>query len=196
MQRSSHFFTLSLAFISTVGLTACGRQCKQTKERVIDPTQSLMTYLATNPAAAELAQFGCPKILNHIQFLPSGAQTIRSLAQSRFSHANSDCIDWLEDYRYRCYSRKLDQLPVCYRERYRYCSQWTPDTAPDPRYEHALELSRKIDETYSRTQRMCGSALAGQYGDAHAASRDLLHYLSTEVKPESAVVYAQACGKM
>lgn len=174
--------------------SACGRHCRLAKTRVLEPTQWLATYLEKRPDGAELASTGCPRLIPQIDSLPQGAATLRRLAEQRFAHERSECVDWREEYRYRCYpGTDPRKPPVCYRELYRFCAHWAIDSAQNPGYTRAMELSRKVDRTYALAHTLCGHALSGRRGDANLAARELFHFLVTDVQPESEAIYAQAC---
>lgn len=195
-------FTLSLLML----LSGCGKQCKKARNQIIKPTNIVLNYLASDPSGETLANSGCSMILKQFKDIPKGANVIRKLADSRFTHTNARCLYWNTGYHYRCYPRHYatgrppyhpphHNQPSCYYEPYRYCGQWQYDTVQEPGYAQAIEFSQELDEMYAKTHHMCGQAAAGNQPEAYDESRSLLYFLRTEVKPDGDTVYAMACGR-
>lgn len=189
---------VGVAVLTLVTLTGCGRQCRLAENRVIRPTETLIAYLATNPSSEELAANGCVDLLEGVRHLPRGAEAFRTLAEARYAAPPARCLEWRDEYRYRCEAAKeAGRAPTCHREIYTGCARWelAVDEESQPDYVRAMRLAEGVDRTYGETQRMCGDALSGHHGLAYLRSRALLHFLSTRLKPEGDRFYAQACGE-
>jgi hypothetical protein len=184
--------TLILAFHGT----ACGKQCREAKEAILEPTDRVVQYLSTRPTGEELANAGCTLILSEFERLPEGAATIKRIADERFKHTESRCVRWERADRYVCrYSGgPYYRYRHCRWEPYSYCGAYDTDLIEEPGYREAVELSRNLDLTFERTQKLCRLAETGDSIGAEFASRDLLAFLTSEVRPDSDRVYAMACG--
>jgi hypothetical protein len=185
----------TLFVLTTLGFSGCGRDCKKARSQILQPTQEVLRYLDTQPDAEGLALVGCPLIIQKFSHVLAGASAIRSLAESRFSQASSQCLRWDYDYRYVCYPRHDPRYPPsCYRERFEYCADWQVASGQDSEYARAIGVSHELDLMFVRASRMCGDAFSGNYPGALSASRELKSYLEARVKPDSEAVYAEACG--
>ena len=182
--------------------TGCARQCRQAKESILQPTQSVAGYLQTQPSGLELANAGCTLMLSQFEKLPEGAATIKRIADQRFSHTESHCVRWERSERYVCeyfehgspYGGPYYRHRRCHWEPYSYCVAYDTDLIEEPGYREAVQLARNLDLTYERTQKLCRQAESGDFNGAEFASRDLLQFLKEEVRPSSDRVYALACG--
>jgi|GEM_PF-6447448 len=184
--------TVVLAFYGS----ACAKQCREARESILEPTDRVVQYLTTRPSGEELANAGCTLILSEFERLPVGAATIKRIADERFSHTESRCIRWERADRYVCryYGGPYSRYRRCRWEPYSYCAAYDTDLIEEPGYREAVELSRNLDLTFERAQKLCRLAETGDLGGAEFASRDLLSFLSSEVRPESDRVYSMACG--
>jgi hypothetical protein len=226
----------AVVFVSAMSLavlaSGCGRQCKKAREEILNPTQTVMSYLATNPSGADLANGGCTMILGQFQNVPDGANVIRRIAENRFTHTNSYCLRWEhgtrmscdhyhydvvkageeyselnKDHRYprpypiyprpypRPYPHPIYPRPVCHPVSYTFCGQWQYDTVREPGYATAVQLSSDLDLMFAKANTTCSLAMGGNADGAYSASRDLLQYITTQVKPEADTVYSMACGR-
>ena len=198
---SRTFITLIGALSISLFASGCGKQCKKAYKHIVKPSNTVISYLDTNPGGQTLAAAGCGYILKEFQKIPEGAQTVRRIADQRFTHVNRYCLYWNEGTRYRCYRSGYHPphhnphhpRPYCRWERYTYCGRWTHDTVYEPGYDLAIELSQNLDIMYDKANHMCAQATSGNHDVAYGESRDLLTFLKAEVKPDSERVYAMAC---
>ena len=183
---------LGLAMTST----GCGKQCREAKEAILEPTKKVASYLVTAPSGSELANAGCLMIQAEFARLPEGSTTIRQIADERFSHDITTCVRWNQGRRYVCedYSGPYSRYRRCYWAPYSYCEAWNTDQVQQPGYREAIALSTSLDQLYERTQQMCQLAESGDLSGAEFASRNLLQFMKTEVQPSSQKVYKMACG--
>lgn len=141
-------------------------------------------------------------ILSQFEKLPEGAATIRRIANHRFSHTESRCVRWERSDRYVCdsyehgypYGGPYHRYRVCRWEPYTYCAAYDTDLIEEPGYTEAVQLARNLEATFERAQKLCRQAEEGDVNGAEFASRDLLQFLKTDVRPSSDRVYAMACG--
>lgn len=181
--------------------TGCGRQCKEARRDILEPTDAVISYLETNPSGEELKESGCPLILEQMESIPSGAELIRSIAERRFSHTNSYCLRWETSTRLVCnhharHGRGRWHRPGhCWSERYNYCVAWEYDHVREPGYAEAMDLSTNLEVMADRANQACESAASGDTTGAYDESRALLAYILTDVKPTGDRVYAMACGE-
>lgn len=186
---------------TAVASTGCARKCKKAREDVLEPTQRVMTYLQTQPDGEDLAFDGCPQIVEDFENLPKGARNIRKIAESRFADTTRTCLWWERSYRTRCETRwrrgprgRGRRYTHCYSVPYTYCARWQYDRHERPGYKVAMELADDIEEMHRRSHDMCGEAAGGHYDEAESQSRELLRFITGEVKPSGDRVYAMACG--
>ena len=90
-----------LAGFSAVGLSACGSRCEDAQKRVIEPIQILSSYLNTQPKGEDLVS-SCETILENINGLPEGADTIRQIAQDRYVNSYAVCSRYATGVRLVC----------------------------------------------------------------------------------------------
>ncbi len=187
---------LTPTLILALSGAGCGKQCREAKKAILEPTDRVVQYLNTRPSGDELANAGCTLILSEFEKLPEGAATVKRIADERFSHTESRCIRWERADRYVCryYGGPHYRYRRCRWEPYSYCAAYDTDFVEEPGYREAVELSRNLDLTFERAQKLCRLAETGDLTGAEFASRDLLTFLTTEVRPDSDRVYAMACG--
>lgn len=185
-------FILTLAVSTAVFASGCRINCKRATQELMTPTVNVMAYLNTNPSGQQLAENGCSLILGQFAKVPRGTERVRRLAENRWSHSRSYCLDWRTSYHYRCDHWRYIR---CQWEPYTYCVQWQTDIIREPGYALAVELSKDLDAMYDKAHRLCGQAAAGHYEEAYRMSREFLEFLATEVKPEGDQVYGMACGR-
>jgi len=203
MNRSISKLGLSaLAVVLLVVATGCGKNCKKAREDIIQPTEGVMSYLRTNPSGQALAAAGCDWILDQFEQIPEGADIVRKIAETRFTHTNSRCLYWVPAQRMHCTYPPAhgprppgyQPRPQCWYEHYNYCGRWDHSIVQEPGYAEAMELSRDLDVMYDRAQRACATANAGDFAGANYQARQLLRFIRNEVKPNGDRVYQLACG--
>jgi hypothetical protein len=175
---------------------ACGKQCREAREAIIKPTQKVAEYLKTSPSGQELANAGCALILSDFAKLPEGAVTIREIADQRFTHDISRCLDWRQGNRYVCeeFGDYYNRYRRCRWAPYTYCAAWSSEQVQEPGYRQAMDLAKNLDLLFEQTQRLCRLADTGSTVDAEFESRRMLEFLEKEVIPNSQATYRMACG--
>lgn len=183
----------SAILLLTVGITGCGRNCRDAREKVVTPVTAVGAYLQTAPSGAELQQSGCKLITDEFQFIPEGADTIRRIAAYRFSHTTPHCLWWETYYEQHCHYHH-GHATNCWEVPRRRCAQWEYITHPEPGYAEAMKLAEDLDLMYAQAHNMCGQAYAGNTDAAFTMSTALNLFVGMNVQPEAQTTYARACG--
>jgi hypothetical protein len=188
-------FLLIFAGALASGLSGCNDDpCKDLSRQLIQPLSAAEALLATFQTGKDVVT-SCRTLLSTLSTIPEGAQSIRSLAATKFTDSSSTCTD-LEiatRWEYQCSAEEKD--PVCrgIAVTYQYCAAYEHHSTQDS-YRQAMDISAHLDILYERANSMCGLAVNGNLEAALGASQEVESYLTHTVKPETDQGYAAVCS--
>ena len=191
MKRLTQVVALSFVLSAFAG---CKDSCREMTDQVLQPTNAAQALMNTFHNGNDVAS-SCQALLNTLKTIPQGAQTIRDVANSKFSDSYSTCVQWTWGTRweYQCWVEWHHEVCRSNPVQYQYCSAYEHHTTHDSGYTAAMDLSNHLDVFYAKANDLCGLAVAGNLDGAFASTRELINYLAYTVNPENDQVYALAC---